>query len=118
MPFTCLACWLPWINDSQPSKPLKDLRVSLTPPQGWKPTHAWLVGAERHRPFVEAVVGQIRRNDGREEPYLERLCEATGTPSAANVRRYAEIVRDRAILRRLLPEGVFFWVLVALISAP
>jgi replicative DNA helicase len=32
--------------------------------------------------------------------YLNAL--ATGTPSAANVRRYAEIVRDRAILRRLI----------------
>ncbi|MFZ9408470.1 MAG: replicative DNA helicase, partial [Burkholderiaceae bacterium] len=32
--------------------------------------------------------------------YLNAL--ASGTPSAANVRRYAEIVRDRAILRRLV----------------
>jgi len=32
--------------------------------------------------------------------YLNAL--ASGTPSAANVRRYAEIVRDRAILRRLI----------------
>lgn len=32
--------------------------------------------------------------------YLNAL--ATGTPSAANVRRYAEIVRDRAVLRRLI----------------
>lgn len=71
-----------WINESKEPKPLKDLCVSVTLPQGWKPTQAWLVGAERHRPFVEAVVGQTRRNDGREEPYLERLCEPTGTPSA------------------------------------
>ena len=70
------------INDSQQPQPLKAVRVSLTPPQGWKPTRAWLVGTERHRPFVEAVVGQTRRNDGREEPYLERLCEPTGTPVA------------------------------------
>ena len=32
--------------------------------------------------------------------YLNSL--AQGTPSAANIRRYAEIVRDRAILRRLI----------------
>jgi replicative DNA helicase len=32
--------------------------------------------------------------------YLNRL--AQDTPSAANIRRYAEIVRDRAILRRLI----------------
>ena len=32
-------------------------------------------------------------------PYLSAL--ATNTPSAANIRRYAEIVRDRAILRQL-----------------
>lgn len=33
-------------------------------------------------------------------PYLNRL--ASYTPSAANIRRYAEIVRDRSILRRLV----------------
>mgnify|MGYP001358695539 CR=1 FL=1 len=32
--------------------------------------------------------------------YLNTL--ATNTPSAANIRRYAEIVRDRAVLRRLI----------------
>ena len=32
-------------------------------------------------------------------PYLSAL--ATSTPSAANIRRYAEIVRERAILRKL-----------------
>lgn len=81
------------INDSQPPKPLKDVLVSMTPPPGWKPTRAWLVGTERHRPFVEAVVGQTRRNDGREEPYLERLCEATGTPSAESLPLDSNAVR-------------------------
>ncbi|MGA2549851.1 MAG: replicative DNA helicase [Burkholderiaceae bacterium] len=33
-------------------------------------------------------------------PYLNDLAQST--PSAANIRRYAEIVRDRAILRRLV----------------
>ena len=31
------------------------------------------------------MVGQTRRNDGREEPYLERLCEPTGIPSAESL---------------------------------
>ena len=35
--------------------------------------------------------------------YLNML--ATGTPSAANIRRYAEIVRDRSILRQLVSAG-------------
>jgi replicative DNA helicase len=36
-------------------------------------------------------------------PYLNSL--ATETPSAANVRRYAEIVRDRSTLRRLISSA-------------
>ncbi|HET9579386.1 MAG TPA: replicative DNA helicase [Usitatibacter sp.] len=36
-------------------------------------------------------------------PYLHQL--ASGTPSAANIRRYAEIVRERAIMRRLAEVG-------------
>jgi len=36
-------------------------------------------------------------------PYLNSL--AQNTPSAANIRRYAEIVRERAILRRLITVG-------------
>ena len=35
--------------------------------------------------------------------YLHQL--ASGTPSAANIRRYAEIVRERAIMRRLAEVG-------------
>jgi replicative DNA helicase len=35
--------------------------------------------------------------------YLNQL--ATGTPSAANIRRYAEIVRERAIMRKLAEVG-------------
>lgn len=35
--------------------------------------------------------------------YLGEL--AANTPSAANIRRYAEIVRDRAILRKLVTAG-------------
>jgi replicative DNA helicase len=36
-------------------------------------------------------------------PYLNSL--AQNTPSAANIRRYAEIVRERAVLRRLVAVG-------------
>ncbi len=36
-------------------------------------------------------------------PYLDKL--ARDTPSAANIRRYAEIVRERAVLRRLVTVG-------------
>ncbi len=36
-------------------------------------------------------------------PYLSAL--ASNTPSAANIRRYAEIVRERAVLRRLAEVG-------------
>jgi replicative DNA helicase len=35
--------------------------------------------------------------------YLDQL--ASGTPSAANIRRYAEIVRERAIMRKLAEVG-------------
>lgn len=36
-------------------------------------------------------------------PYLDQL--ASSTPSAANIRRYAEIVRERAIMRKLAEVG-------------
>ena len=70
------------ILDSREPQVLRNVRVSLEPPPGWKPTRAWLVGAERQRPFVETVVGRTRRKDGRDEPYLERWCAAEGVPSA------------------------------------
>jgi replicative DNA helicase len=57
-----------------------------------------------------------RRGDGRRKPRPGRRGRATGglaylgelaanTPSAANIRRYAEIVRERAILRQLVTAG-------------
>ena len=81
------------INDSREPRPLQDIRVALTPPSGWRPNRAWLVGVERQRPFVEAVVGQTRRNDGRDEPYLERLCEPRGTATAEPLRLDGYAVR-------------------------
>jgi len=47
------------------------------------------------------VSGEIQDVGGLS--YLHQL--ATGTPSAANIRRYAEIVRERAIMRKLAEVG-------------
>ena len=60
---------------------------------------------ERNQPADVLTMQDALRSTGKLEEaggltYLNAL--ATGTPSAANVRRYAEIVRDRAILRRLI----------------
>ncbi len=93
------------INDSREPKPLKDIRVSFTPPQGWKPVRAWLVSAERQRPFAESVVGQTRRNDGRDEPYLQRQCEAMGIASSEALPLDGVVVR--------VPE-VKLWGIVAI----
>jgi replicative DNA helicase len=51
----------------------------------------------------EALQSAGRIDDAGGLPYLNAL--AQNTPSAANIRRYAEIVRDRAILRRLVTVG-------------
>jgi replicative DNA helicase len=60
---------------------------------------------ERNHPADVLTLTDALKSTGRLEEagglaYLNAL--ATGTPSAANVRRYAEIVRDRAVLRRLI----------------
>ncbi len=47
------------------------------------------------------ISGEI--NDVGGLAYLHQL--ASGTPSAANIRRYAEIVRERAIMRKLAEVG-------------
>ncbi len=47
------------------------------------------------------VTGEL--NDVGGLAYLHQL--ASGTPSAANIRRYAEIVRERAIMRKLAEVG-------------
>ena len=46
-------------------------------------------------------IGQLEAAGGL--PYLARLVE--DTPSAANIRAYARIVRERAMLRRLIEIG-------------
>ncbi|AXF20859.1 replicative DNA helicase [Burkholderia pyrrocinia] len=48
----------------------------------------------------EALTTSGKANDVGGLAYLNAL--AQNTPSAANIRRYAEIVRDRAVLRRLV----------------
>lgn len=63
---------------------------------------------ENSRPADVVTVFESLQNAGRVDdagglPYLNAL--AQNTPSAANMRRYGEIVRDRAILRRLVSAG-------------
>lgn len=60
---------------------------------------------DQHRPADVVTVFEQLRMNGRADDvgglsYLNAL--AQNTPSAANIRRYAEIVRDRAVLRRLV----------------
>lgn len=60
------------------------------------------------RPADVVTVFESLQNAGKAEDagglvYLNSL--ATSTPSAANIRRYAEIVRDRSVLRALVQAG-------------
>ncbi|HLR78086.1 MAG TPA: DnaB-like helicase N-terminal domain-containing protein, partial [Burkholderiaceae bacterium] len=48
----------------------------------------------------ESLVSANKADDVGGLPYLNAL--AHNTPSAANIRRYAEIVRERAMLRKLV----------------
>ena len=64
--------------------------------------------AEKNRPFDAVTLGEWFESQGLGEQvaggaYLVEL--ATTTPSAANIRAYAEIVRDKAILRQLIEVG-------------
>jgi replicative DNA helicase len=63
---------------------------------------------ERSRPADAVTVFEALQTSGKAEecgglPYLNAL--ALNTPSAANIRRYAEIVRDRSVLRQLAAVG-------------
>jgi replicative DNA helicase len=51
----------------------------------------------------ESLQNAAKDADAGGLPYLNAL--AQNTPSAANIRRYGEIVRDRAVLRRLVSVG-------------
>src|SRR5690606_11477616 len=64
--------------------------------------------AEKSRPFDAVTLGEWFDSQGFSEQigggaYLVEL--ATTTPSAANIRAYAEIVRDKAVLRQLIEIG-------------
>ena len=64
--------------------------------------------AERNKPFDAVTLGEWFESQGLAEQvaggaYLVEL--ASTTPSAANIRAYAEIVRDKAILRQLIEVG-------------
>ncbi|MDO5611296.1 MAG: DnaB-like helicase N-terminal domain-containing protein, partial [Pseudomonadota bacterium] len=64
--------------------------------------------ANRNRPFDAVTLGEWFESQGKAEQvaggaYLVEL--ASTTPSAANIRAYAEIVRDKAVLRQLIDVG-------------
>ena len=64
--------------------------------------------AEKNRPFDAVTLGEWFESMGQSEmvaggAYLIEL--ASTTPSAANIAAYAEIVRDKAILRQLIEVG-------------
>jgi replicative DNA helicase len=64
--------------------------------------------SERDRPFDAVTLGEWFESQGRMElvgdgAYLIEL--ASTTPSAANIAAYAEIVRDKAVLRQLIQVG-------------
>lgn len=63
---------------------------------------------QRGQPADTLTVSEALKNKGFETEtggtgYLTQL--ATSTPSAANIRRYAEIVRDMSVLRQLIAVG-------------
>jgi replicative DNA helicase len=64
--------------------------------------------AEKNRPFDAVTLGEWFESQGLAEQvaggaYLIEL--ASTTPSAANIVAYAEIVRDKAVLRKLIEVG-------------
>jgi replicative DNA helicase len=64
--------------------------------------------AEKNRPFDAVTLGEWFESMGQSETvaggaYLVEL--ASTTPSAANIAAYAEIVRDKAVLRQLIEVG-------------
>jgi replicative DNA helicase len=64
--------------------------------------------AERNKPYDAVTLGEWFESMGLSEQvaggaYLIEL--ASTTPSAANIKAYAEIVRDKAVLRQLIDVG-------------
>ena len=65
--------------------------------------------AEKNRPFDAVTLGEWFESQGHMDlvaggAYLVEL--ASTTPSAANIAAYAEIVRDKAVLRRLVNASI------------
>lgn len=64
--------------------------------------------ADKHKPFDAVTLGEWFEANGLKEQiggpgYLVML--ASTTPSAANIRAYAEIVREKSVLRQLIEAG-------------
>ena len=64
--------------------------------------------SEKSKPFDAVTLGEWFEANGLSEQiggtgYLVEL--ASSTPSAANIRAYAEIVREKAVLRQLIEAG-------------
>ncbi|MGH6611193.1 MAG: replicative DNA helicase, partial [Burkholderiaceae bacterium] len=79
----------------------------------YRQDHQYIFGAisrliDAGKPADSVTIFEALRNTGRAEQagglvYLNSL--AQNTPSAANIRRYAELVRERSVLRRLVTAG-------------
>ncbi len=79
----------------------------------YRQDHKLIFGAisrlmDQSKPADAVTVYETLRNNGKADDagglvYLNTL--AQNTPSAANIRRYAEIVRERSVLRRLVTAG-------------
>jgi replicative DNA helicase len=66
--------------------------------------------AEKGKPYDAVTLGEWFEAHGQSEivaggAYLIEL--ASTTPSAANIKAYAEIVHDKAVLRQLIEEGTY-----------
>ena len=82
-------------------------------PDFYRQDHKLIFGAisrliDGSKPADAVTVYEALRNSGKADDagglvYLNTL--AQNTPSAANIRRYAEIVRERSVLRRLVTAG-------------
>jgi len=82
-------------------------------PDFYRQDHKLIFGAisrliDSGKPADAVTVYEALRNTGKADDagglvYLNTL--AQNTPSAANIRRYAEIVRERSVLRRLVTAG-------------
>ncbi|WP_288431801.1 replicative DNA helicase [uncultured Stenotrophomonas sp.] len=89
---------------------LPQIRDLLSPADFYRRDHQLVYGAicelaDRQRPFDAVTLGEWFESQGKLElvgdgAYLVEL--ASTTPSAANVRAYAEIVRNKALLRQLI----------------